>query len=46
MLGYGACSWLVYVQIKSRLDHQLSLSRKMGLIEAIQEMTMQETDLR
>jgi len=32
--------------IRARLEHQLSLSRKMTLIEAIQEITMQESDLR
>jgi hypothetical protein len=35
-----------FAQIRDRLEYQLSLARKMSLIEAIQEISMQETDLR
>lgn len=31
--------------IRSKLDHQLSLTRKMKLVDAVQEIAMQESDL-
>jgi hypothetical protein len=32
-------------QIRPKLEHQLSLTRKMQLVDAVQEIAMQEGDL-